>query len=304
MEVSCDNTLEALRILREQFPFQNIHELPPVVLLHQVYHLCPDRTQVDRDLDALKRENKVRIFKLFACGHNDFGICLVSDLTYCIEHMEQRLFAHINKKEALSNDATGPSCSKSEESSVDGSNSISNGSDGTSFGELTLAATRVYKKVLQSFLQLLPSQINVSIDQGRLLEKIYNPAFKTDGVSSQQAVNFLIKRGLLVGHGGNKEAYWFSIPNAGPLLDFISQGRTEIVTLFKRTKYKEMLLSKLLLCKLKNSPCAMAFHVQEMIGGGLLTKVATTSGLLLQLPKSVETEHQQAAKRRRLSGHR
>eukprot|EP01114_Cavostelium_apophysatum_P023228 TRINITY_DN8691_c0_g1_i2.p1 TRINITY_DN8691_c0_g1~~TRINITY_DN8691_c0_g1_i2.p1 ORF type:complete len:340 (-),score=53.78 TRINITY_DN8691_c0_g1_i2:710-1729(-) len=52
--------------------------IPPVALLSQIYSVVKNRTVVDKELDAMKRANELRVFKLLT-GKSDFGIMATVD---------------------------------------------------------------------------------------------------------------------------------------------------------------------------------------------------------------------------------
>ncbi|CAI0434469.1 unnamed protein product [Linum tenue] len=78
------DTLVALRIMRAQFPRIDKVAIEPFVLRSQLYSSVKDRTQVDRELETLKRENMLRIFKLNT-GQDDHAIMFLEDyLNQCL----------------------------------------------------------------------------------------------------------------------------------------------------------------------------------------------------------------------------
>ncbi|OMP03058.1 Serine-threonine protein kinase 19 [Corchorus capsularis] len=84
------DTLMALRIMRAQFPQIDKVSIQPFILQSQLYSSVKDRTQVDRELESLKREKVVRIFKLNT-GQDDHGIMFLDDYLKQIEHVVKRM---------------------------------------------------------------------------------------------------------------------------------------------------------------------------------------------------------------------
>ncbi|XP_021279536.1 serine/threonine-protein kinase 19 [Herrania umbratica] len=84
------DTLVALRIMRAQFPQIDKAAIQPFILQSQLYSSVKDRTQVDRDLESLRREKVVRIFKLNT-GQDDHGIMLLDDYIKQMEHVIRRM---------------------------------------------------------------------------------------------------------------------------------------------------------------------------------------------------------------------
>ncbi|XP_057965027.1 uncharacterized protein LOC131155705 isoform X4 [Malania oleifera] len=78
------DTMVALRIMHAQFPPIEKISIQPFILRSQLYSSVKDRTQVDRELESLKREKILRIFKLNT-GQDDHGIMFVDDyITQCL----------------------------------------------------------------------------------------------------------------------------------------------------------------------------------------------------------------------------
>ncbi|XP_022758449.1 serine/threonine-protein kinase 19-like isoform X6 [Durio zibethinus] len=76
--LSFSDTLMALRIMRAQFPQIDKVAIQPFILQSQLYSSVKDRTQVDRELESLRREKAVRVFKLNT-GQDDHGIMFLDD---------------------------------------------------------------------------------------------------------------------------------------------------------------------------------------------------------------------------------
>lgn len=89
-EVDCDethglerslifnDTLIALRMMHAQFPKIEKVVQQPFILQSQLYSSIKDRTQVDRDLESLKKEKILRLFKLNT-GQDDHAIMFFED---------------------------------------------------------------------------------------------------------------------------------------------------------------------------------------------------------------------------------
>nr|GMD69052.1 serine/threonine-protein kinase 19 isoform X3 [Ipomoea batatas] len=188
------DTMVALRIMRAQFPHIEKVSIQPFVLQSQLYSSVKDRTQVDRELESLKREKALRIFKLNT-GQDDHAIMLIDDyLSQC------------------------------------------------------------------SLLSL-------------------------GGKVKEEHVSLLINAGLLTRQLIDPNMYWFAIPNVGPVLKGLSQGRKELLSLLNRRKFKEMMMATLEKKRLRLSPLDMRFHLRDLIGSGHLRTVEAPSGLIVKLAK-------------------
>lgn len=88
--LSFSDTNVALRMMRAQFPqFDNV-AIQPFILQSQLYSSVKDRTQVDRELESLRRDKVVRIFKLNT-GQDDHGIMFLEDYLKQLEHVVKRM---------------------------------------------------------------------------------------------------------------------------------------------------------------------------------------------------------------------
>ncbi|XP_051118793.1 uncharacterized protein LOC127243004 [Andrographis paniculata] len=87
------DTLMAIRMMRAQFPHIEKVSVQPFVLQSQLYSSIKDRTQVDRELESLRRDRVLRIFKLNT-GQNDHGIMMLDDyinqIDRAVKRMEQK----------------------------------------------------------------------------------------------------------------------------------------------------------------------------------------------------------------------
>ena len=80
------DTLAAIQSMRSQY--ENTNEklvLPNVVLKTQLYTIVHNRTEIDKELENLKRSNKIRIFKLLS-GNEDYAILITSDYIKLIRY--------------------------------------------------------------------------------------------------------------------------------------------------------------------------------------------------------------------------
>lgn len=84
------DTLVALRMMRAQFPRIDKVSIRPFVLRSQLYSSVVDRTQVDRELESLRRTKVLRIFKLNT-GQDDHAIMFLDDYLNQIERVVKRM---------------------------------------------------------------------------------------------------------------------------------------------------------------------------------------------------------------------
>ncbi|KAE9460640.1 hypothetical protein C3L33_07397, partial [Rhododendron williamsianum] len=86
------DTLVALRIMRAQFPHLDKVSVQPFILRSQLYSSVKDRTQVDRELELLRRERVLRVFKLNT-GQDDHAIMFIDDYFNQIKRAVTRMQA-------------------------------------------------------------------------------------------------------------------------------------------------------------------------------------------------------------------
>ncbi|CAM8923090.1 unnamed protein product [Rhodiola kirilowii] len=232
------DTLVALRMMRAQFPSMDKAILSatvePFILRSQLYSSLQDRTQVDRELEMLKQDNMLRIFKLNT-GQDDDAIMFMDD------YMNQ--IGRAVKKLELKNE---------DEIKV-----------------FDLFKTHV-----------VYSKLEPSIGHDELLSLLSN-----GGRVNDDSISLLINAGLLTRKLIDPNLYWFAIPNIGAILKGLSQGRKELLSLLKRTKYKEMMLATLEKKRLRYSPLDMRFHLRDLIGSGLLKTAQTATGIVVRVSK-------------------
>ncbi|KAH7517392.1 uncharacterized protein LOC107425768 isoform X1 [Ziziphus jujuba] len=84
------DTMVALQIMRAQFPHIDKVSIQPFILRSQLYSSVKDRTQVDRELESMRREKVLRIFKLNT-GQDDHAIMFSDDYLNQMERVVKRL---------------------------------------------------------------------------------------------------------------------------------------------------------------------------------------------------------------------
>jgi len=83
------DTFSALEYLLDQFPSDIFPDLPKQVFVHQIYSLISNKTQVDREIEALRKENKIVMFKCDSKSYddNDQVICLYESYKCYVEKL-------------------------------------------------------------------------------------------------------------------------------------------------------------------------------------------------------------------------
>ncbi|KAF3335867.1 serine/threonine-protein kinase 19 isoform X1 [Carex littledalei] len=89
-DLTFSDTSMALQMMRAQFPKLDKVVVQPFILRSQLYSSVKDRTQVDRDLESLKKEAVVRVFKLNT-GTDDNAIMFMDDYLIQMDNAVKRL---------------------------------------------------------------------------------------------------------------------------------------------------------------------------------------------------------------------
>lgn len=84
------DTVVALRIMRAQFPKLEKVTVKPLILRSQLYSSIKDRTQVDRELELLKRDKVLRVFKLNT-GQDDHAVMFLEDYIQQIDNVSKKI---------------------------------------------------------------------------------------------------------------------------------------------------------------------------------------------------------------------
>ncbi|KAJ4778122.1 Serine/Threonine-kinase [Rhynchospora pubera] len=88
-DLNFTDTAIALQMMKAQFPKLDKVVVRPFILRSQLYSSVKDRTQVDRDLESLKKEAVVRVFKLNT-GKDDHAIMFMDDYLAQMENAVKR----------------------------------------------------------------------------------------------------------------------------------------------------------------------------------------------------------------------
>ncbi|XP_022641282.1 uncharacterized protein LOC106771915 isoform X12 [Vigna radiata var. radiata] len=89
-DLTFTDTSVALRIMRAQFPHIQKGSVEPFILKSQLYSSVKDRTQVDRELESLRRDKVLRLFKLNT-GQDDHAVMFLDDYLNQIDRVVKRM---------------------------------------------------------------------------------------------------------------------------------------------------------------------------------------------------------------------
>ena len=98
---------------------------------------------------------------------------------------------------------------------------------------------------------------------------------------SDNDVTLLVNAGVLTVR--DVGSWWLAIPGAGLFVKNFLKGRKAVLSMIKRCKYKEILLTEL---QKRKTPKLIVFDINyllhDLIGADLVTSTQTTSGILLR----------------------
>ncbi|MBA0590038.1 hypothetical protein Gorai_018757 [Gossypium raimondii] len=255
--LSFSDTNVALRMMRAQFPQIDKVAIQPFILQSQLYSSVKDRTQVDRELESLRRDKVVRIFKLNT-GQDDHGIMFLEDYLKQLEHVVKRM-----------------------EEKKQGDVDVFKWFKGHVI-ESKLEPSIEHEELVAIFMCISVCMF-VSIIHG--LSLLQYALLSLGGQVKDGHISLLINAGLLTRQLIDPNMYWFAIPNIGSVLKGLYQGRKELLSLLNRRRYKEMMLAPLEKMRLRLSPLDMRFHLRDLIGSGHLKTAHTPSGIVVQVSK-------------------
>ncbi|KAG2719210.1 hypothetical protein I3760_03G257200 [Carya illinoinensis] len=243
-----NDTLVALRMMRAQFPHIEKGAIQPFVLRSQLYSSVKDRTQVDRELECLRREKVVRIFKLNT-GQDDHAVMFLDDYLNQDDHAVMFLDDYLNQIECVVK----------------------------RLGEKKQGDLEVFKWFRT---HVVDAKLESSIEHQEL-----HTLLSLGGKVKDGHISLLINAGLFTRQLIDPNMYWFAIPNIGSVLKGLSQGRKEVLSFLNRRRYKEMMLTSMEKKRLRLSPLDMRFHLRDLIGSGHLKTNQTSTGLVVQVSK-------------------
>ncbi|XP_071948719.1 inactive serine/threonine-protein kinase 19-like [Antedon mediterranea] len=132
------------------------------------------------------------------------------------------------------------------------------------------------KPIIKRFLSSVVEKTNsVSVDKQMLVEHL---EFKDEEITE------LVNGGVL--NVRDFGSWWIALPGAGFFIRHFTKGRDAILRTIRNSKYKQILLRDLETKDLKaTKTLGMKYHIEEILGSGAVTKIDTTSGLMLRIDR-------------------
>ena len=83
------DTVSALAYLCDEFPSDRFPDLPKQIYKHQLYSLVQNKTSVDREIDSLRKDHKIVLFKCDSktYSENDVVICFYADFKLYVDKL-------------------------------------------------------------------------------------------------------------------------------------------------------------------------------------------------------------------------
>ncbi|XP_070312860.1 inactive serine/threonine-protein kinase 19 isoform X1 [Odocoileus virginianus] len=136
---------------------------------------------------------------------------------------------------------------------------------------------RPHAAAVQKFLaSVLPACGDLSFQQDQMTQTF---GFRDPEITQ------LVKAGVLTVRDAG--SWWLAVPGAGRFIKYFVKGRQAVLSMVRKAKYRELLLSELLGRRAPASVrLGLAYHVHDLIGAQLVDCVSTTSGTLLRLPET------------------
>ncbi|PRP87905.1 hypothetical protein PROFUN_02642 [Planoprotostelium fungivorum] len=206
--------------------------IPPVILRSQLYNHVGDPTRVDRDLDEMKKNGSVRVFR-FLSDKEDYGIVNIEDYKNQIRMKRDQL----NKLNPEKN-----------------------------------------YDLLDTFIdRVLPLAKGSSVTQEEL-RQIFSPE---DKMIPDDYITLLMDAGVLLTK--EHDTYWIAVPNVGPFLKCLMQGRKELIRMINSKRWKELLVKDLMRKKIRYTVIDADTHVEDLLGRQQIESLDTTAGRLLRV---------------------
>ncbi|GAX80031.1 hypothetical protein CEUSTIGMA_g7470.t1 [Chlamydomonas eustigma] len=274
---------------------------PPVVLRTQLCSMLPDFTRMDRELDAMRRNNVIRIFRINT-GSDDQALLLTEDYMDVL-----RKAASVEASNSTASHSS-PSPPPRECVELLIQNVLPHHVD-TAISHQRLKAlltshqchsTRyAAHQVDDSTLHMIHNYLEGPLKYVRSSESSQcsssccndkeAPGSNTGGMvhtAADASLSVLMQLGVLSRHPSEEGWYMLCVPGIGRAIQAIKDGRKELEGLLKQRVYREIPEQQLLFkTKLKKSPLPVSFHLRDLLGYGALERIKTPGGSVIKLVK-------------------
>lgn len=254
----------------------------PVILLTQIYSLMDDHTNVDQCIDKMKRENKIRHFRVQIDKTKRKKI--IKNLNISNIERNRNDLAH---KQYYDNGYIDLYSYTKQYNLYIVQNIQSQFCviDNNHNNEQNME-NRFCFKVLDKFMNnLLPKYYNHIISKDEIVRYLIDDDIVYDKKSKQQLmdkiISLLMSVGLIIQKMDNM--YSFSYPKASKITRSIGCGRKEIIQLIWKRKYHEILKKEILSHKMRESCLDSLFHFRDLFGAQIIKQTECATGNLIQM---------------------
>ena len=124
--------------------------------------------------------------------------------------------------------------------------------------------------------KVLPQIKGVSVEKSKIIK---------DFSFSDHVITLLMNLGIL--NLRDETSLWIAIPDSALFMKSLIGGRKAVLSMINKRKYKEIFESELEQRDIKlHSKLGIRYHIHDIIGGDMVTKVSTTNGILLRSTQS------------------
>eukprot|EP01101_Sappina_pedata_P000211 TRINITY_DN10213_c0_g1_i1.p1 TRINITY_DN10213_c0_g1~~TRINITY_DN10213_c0_g1_i1.p1 ORF type:complete len:297 (-),score=61.35 TRINITY_DN10213_c0_g1_i1:63-953(-) len=123
---------------------------------------------------------------------------------------------------------------------------------------------------------IIKSEKGYDISMQRLNELLQKSCGDVTNDQIEDRIKWLLEAGLLVREEADR--FRFHIPNSGVFFKQCRKGRAEILQYLGKLKFKECSEKKLMELRLRSSVLGMRFHIRDLVGAGLVVRVAEPKG--------------------------
>eukprot|EP01117_Protostelium_nocturnum_P003697 TRINITY_DN1497_c0_g1_i1.p1 TRINITY_DN1497_c0_g1~~TRINITY_DN1497_c0_g1_i1.p1 ORF type:complete len:340 (-),score=126.87 TRINITY_DN1497_c0_g1_i1:922-1941(-) len=136
-------------------------------------------------------------------------------------------------------------------------------------------------EIVDSFLKnIVPNWKSYAITRQQLRENLK----EGKELLSEREIAILMECGLLITK--DHDTFWLSIPDVGPFVKQLMQGRKELIRMIGRSRWKEMFLSRLDVKNIKYTSLGSDLHVEDLVGREAAELINTASGRMIRLKES------------------
>ena len=239
----------------------------PFVLLPHISSIIEDKSAIERDIEILRRRNKLRCFRL--TNTTDVALCLTSD--YLVAGAFIASFSDlVEQSTALSapHDVAEQALSKPSKRQRLGGPHVSISTKPA--GEKEAGLTPVDRAVRAGFLRV------------READRSSNPV--RFSLPDDALIRYFMWHLLFI-LSMCAQGLWFSASHLGAFSVALVCGRQELVAILARFPRKERLFSDLCLRRLRSSWLGISFHVTDLLVRGDVMKLETARGSLVRLKR-------------------